>query len=485
MKNRMNFSAFLLSTFFLSTAYSTNHLVFMGGGGEPAGQTTIFDQDAANLSGLTKSGKWSYQASFNGGHPISEAIINQTFSHPESPNSVFSEKNYNALIDDSLEKMRSGKLKAGDQLLIVIDTHGAEKNDKELSHSIAFKSKSQIADYDSLNGLSIGTLDRLNEIVKLADEQGVKLGIVDMSCHSGATLNLAKKSKNTCVIASSGPNHYAHAGPGAFANNFFAEIKQGRLKNLEDLYLKARKDFNNPSFPMISTPAGKAINDELYAQIGPYINYQSETNGKLTKQLIDLANPIEQCREFRNFNKLLTNIEIFQEIADQSNGDLQSLKELLMVYHEAQQNMIKNVKSSNVGILNKEITIASSTINPRKNQPYYSTNLTVKELLKIDKIQFQLDSEAEFEAVHQFAPDNKLRKQAHTEYLNNLFKEIDKINKQYPNLASAEEQIRLKNERILKNTYDIAQSIAQKERTLYQAMYEAKKAPNPCADFKL
>lgn len=485
MKNRMNFSTFLLSTFFLSTAYSANHLVFMGGGGEPAGDTTIFDHDAANISGLTKSGKWSYQASFNGGHPITEGIINQTFSHPESPNSVFSEKNYNALIEDSLQKIKSGKLKAGDQLLIVIDTHGAEKKEKELSHSIAFKSKSQIADYDSLNGVSVGTLDRLNEIVKLSDQQGVKLGIVDMSCHSGASLNLAKNSKNTCVITASGPNHYAHAGPGAFANNFFAEIKQGRLKNLEDIYLKARKDFNNPSFPMISTAAGRAINDDLYAQIGPYINYQSEKTGKLTKQLIDLSNPVEQCKEFRNFNKLLTSIEVFQEIADQSNGDLQSLKEMLEVYREAQQNMIKNVKKSNVGILNKEMTIASNTINPRNKQPYYSTNLTVKELLKIDKIQFQLDSEAEFEAVHQYAPDHKLRKQAHTEYLNNLFGQIDKINQQYPNLASAEEQLRLKNERIITNTYDIAQAIAKKERTLYQAMYEAKKAPNPCADFKL
>lgn len=485
MRTQLKTSLFFASTFFLNTAFSANHLVFMGGGGEPNGQTTIFDQDAANLSTLTNSGKWSYQASFNGGHSITEGIIQQTFSNPESPNSVFSEKNYNALIDDSIAKIKSGKLKAGDQLLIMINTHGAEKNDNELTHSVAFRSNKNISDYNNLDGLNIGTLDRLKEVVKVAEAQGVRLGIVDMSCHSGATLNLVKNSKNTCVITASGPNHYAHSGPGAFANNFFYEMKKGQLKNLEDLYLKARQDYNNPSFPMISTKAGVSINEEIYTQIGPYINYQSETNGKLTKQLIDLANPVEQCREYRNFNQLLTNIEFFQEIAEQSNPDLKDLRENLIHYREAQQNMIKNVKNAKLDLLNQKITITSATKNQRKNTPYYQTSFTIKELLKLDKLLFQANAHSEFDSVHKFSPDSKLRMQALTEFTDSLFKEVDRVNAQYPDLAKSEEQLRIKNERIMKNTYDIAQSIAKNERALYQAMYDAKKTPNPCADFKL
>ena len=52
-----------------------NHLLLIGGGGEPEGDGTIFDTNLYILGSNLKNLKWNYEISFNGGHKKTEEII--------------------------------------------------------------------------------------------------------------------------------------------------------------------------------------------------------------------------------------------------------------------------------------------------------------------------------------------------------------------------------------------------------------------------
>ena len=102
-------------------------------------------------------------------------------------------------------------------VIIVIDTHGADKEDNqsEISHHVAVNSR-------DLKQTETISLDELKVLTQLAKEKGIKLGIIDFSCHSGHTISLA--NDNTCIISATGPKHY---GFSSFSDNFLSEMKNG------------------------------------------------------------------------------------------------------------------------------------------------------------------------------------------------------------------------------------------------------------------
>lgn len=207
----------------------------MGGGGEPPGANTRFDLSLKNLGKLAQDADWTTSVVYNGGHSNSEVIAKQVGGAKNWP---VSKANINRQLATLKQKIVSGDLRKGDQLMIAISAHGLDQYTSEQTHSIVAN-----------DGLY--NLDRIKEIRDLAEKKGVKLAIVDNTCYSGHSLKLG--TNKTCVITSAGLNlGYNNAG----------DLMTGNMKageNLEDVFLKSRnvKEGLSPGAPQISTDAGK------------------------------------------------------------------------------------------------------------------------------------------------------------------------------------------------------------------------------------
>lgn len=332
-----------------SNLFAANHMIFMGGSGDPEGPKTIFDSTAEMLGkNLQSSNQWKYQVAFNGGHSVTESILATNFSRPVAPTTPFNEQTYKKMIADYKAKIISGTIASGDQLVIVIDTHGAMKTDKSLTHQVAVNSSKKITstgikDYNNLSGSETVSLDDLQEIVKLTNEKGIKLGIIDMSCHSGNTLALKQNAPNTCIITSTGPDHYGFAGATTFNGQLWQSLKPG--VSLEQAFLEARLNAKDNGYPMISSPTGNEVNNEVYKSMTPYMYYKSPVSDKLTNYVKTNSSDQLICQRENQFNELIAKINELEAAAtgtkDGYNGE--ELKKLITQYKAQQDTMIKTL----------------------------------------------------------------------------------------------------------------------------------------------
>jgi hypothetical protein len=172
MKYPIFFSFTLLTILTSSVAQSGERtLVMLGGGGEPAREsTTIFDPTLNALDGYLQKNKWNNVISFNGGHAQTEAIMEMKF--PDAINkSSFTKNNYNVIIKNYEEQIKSGQMKAGDQLMLMIDTHGAVNSPGESTHQIATGSASDHLDLNNLAGSTNVSMDALKNLTVLARQK--------------------------------------------------------------------------------------------------------------------------------------------------------------------------------------------------------------------------------------------------------------------------------------------------------------------------
>lgn len=324
------------------------YLYFLGGGGEASGDSTIFDNDLKVAGRFVQSSNWKTTVSFNGGHKKTEEIIKKQWSKAQNAG-AFVEKSYDALLNEMIKKIESGQIKAQDQLLVNIDTHGARAriSEKEKTHSIALSGNSA-TNLSSLEGASIASLDRLEKLIDVATKNGVKLAIVDMSCFSGNTLKL--KNDKVCLISASGPEHYGYAGSvglgpfkisSAFSGKFYDMMKKGR--NLEEIFLVARMRGDAPDFPMISTSEGAAVDELLYKLMTPYLRYNKSSITDLDESYSPNYMRFERqvCALNQNFNllqEILTQYNSIKNVLDlPAESEFERLKKALAEYRDYQK----------------------------------------------------------------------------------------------------------------------------------------------------
>ena len=82
-----------------------------------------------------------------------------------------------------------------------------------------------------------------------ANEKGVKLAILDLSCYSGQSLDIAKTNSNVCVITAASRETVGYLG---FTEKLFENLQSGR--SLEESFLISRQGVMG--WPQISTPQG-------------------------------------------------------------------------------------------------------------------------------------------------------------------------------------------------------------------------------------
>ncbi len=471
-------------------------LYIMGGGGEPQGSSTIFDSNLSLISHFVEKADWETTVSFNGGHSDTENIIKQKLKNARNVGS-FNEENYNLLVKDMIDKIKNGQLKNGDQLMVTINSHGAKKLIDEKTHRISLAS-SEAKNLQTLEGSSTVSLDSLEELANLASKNGVKLAIIDSSCFSGNLLNI--KNNDVCLISAAGRDQYGYAGNyvpfllGNYTNSFTSELfnslKKGR--NLEEIFLKARKVGPDPDFPMISTPEGKALNELLYRLIAPYLNF---TDNKVddfgafySKSNQDLTNSI--CSAKNNFDQLeifLTQLSKIKSAADESTlstrSDFLKLKDALVKYRNLQLEYEQSLK--NLFEAKKEIQAILSRDYPKDTD-------FIKEINPIDLLTIDFSDQINYwTGVYD---DSRKKNSEEVLFLTGVIDTLKKRNKMSFHVKIfLSEQARKHIEdhvSFLKrsnNTFALARDVAYEAKRVYDQLYDEikDKKSNPCRDFVL
>ena len=488
----------LLSLALLNNVYAADYMFVIGGGGEPMTdksgnpmRTTIFDTNLSNLGSYKKTRPdLNSKIIFNGGHSETENIIAKNFTSNERVAAAFEKEPYVNQIADYEAKIKSGQIKAGDKILIYVDSHGAiRSNNGELTHQISL-GKSPLKNYDKLGG-NIVSLDTLKNLSDLAAKTGVKLGILDFSCHSGNTIDL--KNENTCVISSTGPNHYGYGGSEAtFGGQFVKKMEKG--KSLEEVYLSARANFQDTSFPMISSPTGLEIHNQLYSLITPYLYYFDDTADKLKPYVLKTSSTSEMCMDRRNFQELeeivdkVDSLSSFLRDSEFSSSTAKDLKSYLKTY----QQYIEDIKKQQIDLgrenLKKredfctEYTIGTKAKPIKKKECSYYTwdqmvSIDYDNILKYFNEQLKLKKGNEYK--EQLATIQNIQNaKARSLELKAKYPDLKNLDKKLNDLADKE-----------KKTYDLAFKISKGLQKMYSDMYALKQSENtqknPCKDFVL
>jgi hypothetical protein len=469
-------TAFCLVSFTLTNiSFADSYMAIIGGGGDPAGDKTMFDNPMKSFAdNLAKSSKWKYDISFNGGHAQTEELIRSKYNKASTSNN-FTPANYKSMIDNYRAKILLGDIKSGDQLVFMINSHGAINSGEgnQTSHYIA-ASGSAAGNLNNLSGTTLVNLDDLKELVKLANDNGVTMGIIDLSCHSGSTINL--KLPNTCVVTATSPKHYAfQGGQAAFSDRFIKELTPG--KTLEQAFLEARKDSDDAAYPMISTAEHESIARDVFQSITPYLYYYDPKADKLTDYLIETGkNDQAICKREIQFKDLVSKIEQFKRLVPNSNY-AQELKNQLEQYKKTQDDIISNVNSLGGQYLDK-IEEFTTTV-PGSPRPIKNP-LSWKSILKEDPDKW----------IKYFTEKGEKEKVAKEKtYYASLVENYRKIkNKKleiemkYPYIKDFEKKSKEITQKLTQNR-ETAEKIAGLEKKFYDDLYRSRQGLNfndPC-----
>lgn len=487
---KIKISTGVLSLIFSTTAFSADHLMVIGAGGEGVKSTTIFDDAIKNIGDyVNRTPGLKVDVALNGGHSSTEALINQSFPNASS-RSDFLESDYKRLLATYKLKLENNEMVAGDQLMIYVDSHGAQKENQYKTHRIA-TSGGRAANLNTLSGASVVDLDQLEVIKQLAKEKGVKLAIIDGSCHSGNTLALA--DDNTCVISSTGPNHY---GYGTFSQNFSAALTKG--KNLEEVFLETRAIDDTPGLPMISTQMGQEVDALIYDKITPYLYHFDNENDKLTPFLQKNSSEYQQCIADKNFASLIKTINSLEDLNTSSQKvlwwtknvkevDLSRLKDLLGSYKTSLDLVKSKTKELEAERLDTiESFDVKAAVGPYRTS--WKKDYTWRELITTDfnslksKLQERIDGETDQSSLVVLKSNMSLYTQGQAKK-----EELLRTHPDLVGIPAKEEEIK----KLITSNYWTSRDMALEERKLYSALYknsqknQTVKKPNPCRDFRI
>jgi hypothetical protein len=479
--NRKLLWAILFSLIILNKARAERTFLFLGGGGEPEKKSdTIFDPSMYLLDDYLKANKWKNDISFNGGHKTSELILKTRFASATSKTS-FTKQNYNTLLENYIKDMKSGKLKSGEQLLVYIDTHGAAQKPNEKTHNISIGNGNAGADLNNLSGSDTISVDTMKNFVQVAKEKGIKLAIIDMSCHSGNTMALANDSN--CIITSTGPNQYGYSG---FSEDFLKKMKKG--KSLEDVFLEARKAETMAAYPMISTPAGVTINKTIYPNISPYLYYYNDLkkNGKLYDYIVDESSKHSQCLRDNQFKQLESTLENFKRIGalgfTVKNPKVIKILDLLKEYKDLQDKLIESSRKYPLKELDQIIKF-SDTVKIGNTEIKTNMQYSWRNLLAIDCNKVLQSAETELKKTTD--PDKRLDLISEISLHKKIRTKQEEFLSKNPSLRNYQQKLDtdLKD---MGKSFMLANRIAEEERNIYDEMYkDLSKSKNSCKDFVL
>ncbi|MBY0518237.1 MAG: hypothetical protein K2P81_15110 [Bacteriovoracaceae bacterium] len=476
----MSLRILLLLLFSFSSHAQNNYMMMIGGGGEPKDiETTIFDNDLKETTRFIKqTPSWNTEISFNGGHSKTEEIL-KTLPQPSTP---FTMASFNALVKSYEDKIKFGQIKAGDQLMIHINTHGAQGGQPYKTHLVS-TAEGALENYDTLGGHTV-SLDNLQNLAKLAEQKGIKLAVIDLSCHSGSIIPLA--NSKTCVITGTGPNHYGYGGGGTtFSGVFNSKLKKG--KSLEDVFLDARSDYKDTSFPMISSPQGISVQNKLYDPLTPYLYNFDPKHDKLTPYLLtEVADAANLCRPFSQLESIEKLIAPLMDVAEISQSEIENFREQVQSYYEYLEKIRSDMREVGFDRAKERIEFCGEVkANPSQGIPkarecmWYSVENLMS--LNFDNIIATFTKNA-----NENTGKERAEYLARVKFLEKAIIKRDELKAQYPKMSQMQDFWKSYPDH-QRTTYEMAYKISRAQQKVYEAMYKTSTAqgPNPCKDFVL
>ena len=481
-----NLICFLLIFYSAFASAKNKYFVILGGGGEPKGPTTIFDHSLKKIGEFTKTNPdYQVDISFNGGHTETERIIKEDFKNLS--NQRFTEKSFEQIISKYENLIETGEIKAGDNLLLSFDTHGSVKYGE--THHISTVGET-VSDLRNLGGRTV-SMDRLKKLTQLAEEKGVNLGIIDLSCYSGNTLRLA--NSKTCVISGAGPEHVGLASTSNlyFSNNIFRQLISST--NLEQAFLKARKERTGITYPMISSPQGQEVQKNLYAVLTPYIYFQSD---ETAHQFIDFISSDflegDQCRVNSGFETL--NQFIKKYISDDTNFHLKmalfQLQYEVKKYYDFIDSIKKEMGKAGFGVMKKKLKFCDTIPankelgTPEVTECIENYNLEMISNLNIGPIYDYYRNQSQNMSLD---PKDRARNLA----IYSCYKKMEGwrnyILKENPQFLLINDFWKKTYPFLTTQTRDKAKKIIEAEKEVYHLLYDQSnaRATNPCKNFEI
>lgn len=490
----MSLKIYSLLLMMISTAAlaGSKHVMVMGGGGEPERKFTIFDRELTNFKDFVKKNShWKASTTYNGGHADTEQILKDGLV--KGPLIPFTEKSYDQMLKDYETKILKGEIKKGDQLLVYISSHGAAKKEGDKTHQISVKGKAA-TDLTTLEGSKTVSLDKLQGLIDLARKNGVKLGVLDFSCHSGNTLALA--NPDTCIIASSAPDNFGWAGPNTFSDRFTKAMAPG--KSLEELFLHSFVDRGETAFPMISTNVGKELQNELYELMSPYL-YKWSQHKSLNKLMPHLEDQVmeNKCGEAdESYKKILAFSAQAEKIIVSrpqafsffgGSNEFDEFEEAVKKYYEFQNGMREDLSKLRLAFVKAkgaEFEEFCSSLKPAFNMKV-CPKWTVNHLISMDfeenrkLLEKQLNDKDPFEVARARAGLENLKKaEVRRDEILKIHPELERYQRYYKELPN-----------LVDKTNELAFNVSLKTQVIYKKIYEERSKKNSeknaCKDFVL
>lgn len=483
MKNSL---LFIFVFIFAINTFAKDQLIYFGAGGEPDGDTTQFDRTAQTFSNYYNKRKDSYETSiaFNGGHSQTEKIISENYTGANVYADGFNAINYNQIINNLKNKILSipPQINSGEKILLFIDTHGyAPKSGKD-AHLIATASQALTSMNQASNNFV--DLNSLKDLMAIAKSKNVNLGIIDNSCHSGATLDL--DDGHACIISASSKNQYGRAD---FARQM--SINMNGADNLEDAYLATRAQVLSASFPLINTPIGKQVQDEFDAFL-PYLKYHSEYRGmkldKIDQYLISNSVGNKSCERDQSFLHL---VDMLERWAKDSENTLSFFK--ASIFNKKIATLIsklKEMKELHDSYINrlKTVNFKDADLNKELN---YNVNGNLVKVKMRDILFSNWDLSIKWAQESYDKTTDEAKKKIYAGLIAH-YKEVKQSSELYKSGPRYREYQKIRDE--IENDERLSQKAADEFgveiRDLYQKRYSELSSKmgsgtNPCKDFKL
>ncbi|MFL5812616.1 MAG: hypothetical protein ACJ763_03490, partial [Bdellovibrionia bacterium] len=167
--------------------------------------------------------------------------------------------------------IQSLTLNKDDRLIIVLNGHGAMRKPGKSAHLVAFGDDSKI---------DVSAIDKKLESFTLV---GAKVAVIDESCYSGNSLDLS--STGVCVISAQNRFNYSRSASLVvsslplfsehdFPHEFRNALAESKDANLEDVFLKARRNLQSifPHMSDLPTNVGNLVSEMHYGNDLPEIS---------------------------------------------------------------------------------------------------------------------------------------------------------------------------------------------------------------------
>lgn len=446
------FIGILICSLSLPLFANEKHLFVIGGGGEDPGPNTIFDNSMEQLGTNAKAAGWKSTVYFDGGHSNTEKKVASAFG--KNKITPFTQQSFDKFINEVRGQLSSGKIKPGEQVLLMINTHGYPLNEGQLIHSVSCGEKPC-------------DLTKLKTLVKELEDAKVNVAVADLSCYSGSTLKNIGSWK-TCVV-SAGPND--DVGFVSFTDKFTSQFKSGN--DIESMFLNSRTGSYNQA--EINTEAGRQV-AKLLAQYRSKIKTPLGLNTTQYKW--------RKTCDPKEFEQALT-----QQIESATGAEAGWMKEPPFRDHFAK--LKASIEDYNATFLKAQEL--SRKISQIEKQPISPTNKTIPELL-------MANPETEIQLYEQLLKEAKKDKKSKDEidYLQALLAEKRTLAKSIDSLGQVSayqewrglnrEMSRVASQDQESELFQKAFKVMDDEKKVYDFLYkkmQGSSSANRCRDFKI